>query len=65
MATKYFCDRCGVEVGQGELRVAELSIPPDPDISLDLCPECAQKVRSDIVGEPEETRAPGDLAAAP
>jgi hypothetical protein len=54
MAVRYFCDRCGKETGEGELRVAELSIPPDPDISLDLCEDCAQEVRVNIVGELED-----------
>ena len=51
MAVRYFCDRCGRETQEGELRAAELSIPPDPDISLDLCPACAQLVRSNILGD--------------
>ena len=50
MAVRYFCDRCGAETGEGELRAAELSIPPEPDISLDLCEQCAQQVRANIVG---------------
>ena len=51
MAVRYFCDRCGVETKEGELRVAELSLPPDPDISLDLCPTCARDVRTNLVGD--------------
>ena len=51
MAIKYFCDRCGRETNEGELRSADVSIPPEPDISLDLCPECAGEVRSNILGE--------------
>ena len=51
MAVRYFCDRCGRETEDGELRAAELSIPPDPDISLDLCSDCAQYMRSTIVGK--------------
>jgi len=51
MAVRYFCDRCGRETEEGELRSAEVSIPPDPDISLDLCAECAEEVRANIVGE--------------
>jgi hypothetical protein len=57
MATKYFCDRCEAETGPGELRVAELSIPPDPDISLELCADCVQQVRANIVGVREEVQA--------
>jgi hypothetical protein len=57
MAVRYFCDRCGNETGEGELRAAELSIPPDPDISLDLCPDCAQLMRSTIVGKEEAETA--------
>jgi hypothetical protein len=53
MAVRYFCDRCGAETGEGELRAAELSIPPEPDISLDLCPDCADLMRSTIVGRTE------------
>jgi hypothetical protein len=51
VAVRYFCDRCGRETGEGELRPAELSVPPDPDISLDLCPDCAGEVRSNILGQ--------------
>jgi hypothetical protein len=51
MAVRYFCDRCGRETEEGELRSADLSIPPEPDISLDLCPECVSEVRLNIVGE--------------
>ena len=57
MAVRYFCDRCGKETGEGELRVAELSIPPDPDISLDLCADCARVVRANILGQLAETEA--------
>jgi hypothetical protein len=53
MAVRYFCDRCERETGEGELRAAELSIPPEPDISLDLCLECAEYIRSAIVGKTE------------
>jgi hypothetical protein len=53
MAVRYFCDRCGKETEEGELRAAELSIPPEPDISLDLCSYCAGFMRSTIVGETE------------
>jgi len=45
MAVRYFCDRCGKETGPGELRSAELSLPPDPDVALDLCDACAVEVR--------------------
>jgi hypothetical protein len=51
MAVRYFCDRCERETEEGELRAAELSIPPEPDISLDLCPDCAEHMRSEIVGK--------------
>jgi hypothetical protein len=57
MAVRYFCDRCGAETREGELRVAELSIPPEPDISLELCEGCAQDARANIVGEREEANA--------
>jgi hypothetical protein len=49
VAVRYFCDRCERETQEGELRQAELSVPPDPDISLDLCPDCAGEVRSHIL----------------
>jgi len=51
VAVRYFCDRCGRETEEGELRQAELSVPPDPDISLDLCRDCAGEVRSNILGQ--------------
>jgi hypothetical protein len=56
VVVKYICDRCGRETEEGELRAAELSVPPDPDISLDLCPACAGQVRSNILGEKAENR---------
>ena len=55
MAVRYFCDRCGRETGEGQLRQAELSVPPDPDISLDLCADCARVVRANILGQLAET----------
>lgn len=57
MAVRYFCDRCGTETGEGELRVAELSLPPDPDLSLDLCPNCATDVREHLLGQAAEAMA--------
>jgi hypothetical protein len=51
MAVRYFCDRCGNETGPGELRQAEFSLPPDPDVTLDLCPGCAADVRGVVLGE--------------
>jgi hypothetical protein len=51
VAVRYFCDRCGRETREGDLRRAELSVPPDPDISLDLCQDCAGEVRSNILGQ--------------
>ena len=55
MAVRYFCDRCGNETGEGELRVAELSLPPDPDVALDLCPACAHEVRAQLLGRSAES----------
>jgi hypothetical protein len=51
VAVRYFCDRCGNETKEGELRVAELSLPPDADVSLDLCPVCATSVREHLLGQ--------------
>jgi hypothetical protein len=53
MAVRYFCDRCGAETGAGELRQAELTLPPDPDVALDLCPSCATEVRMHLLGDGE------------
>ena len=50
MAIRYFCDRCGTETGADDLRQAEFSLPPDPDIALDLCPSCATEVRKQLLG---------------
>jgi hypothetical protein len=61
MAVRYFCDRCGTETGDGELRVAELALPPDPDVTLDLCPTCATDVRRHVLGDGS---ASSDRAAA-
>ena len=54
MAVKYFCDRCDIEVGEGELRLAELSIPPDPDVSVELCPSCVHEVNVLFVSATDE-----------
>jgi hypothetical protein len=50
MAVRYFCDRCGAETGPDELRQAEFSLPPDPDVALDLCASCATDVRTHLLG---------------
>lgn len=63
MAVRYFCDRCETEVGKGELRVAELSLPPDPDLTLDLCPSCAIEVRESVLGSAGETAIAGSRAS--
>ena len=55
MAVRYFCDRCGNETKEGELRVAELSLLPDADVSLDLCPACATSVREHLLGQAAES----------
>ena len=55
MAVRYFCDRCGNETNEGGLRVAELSLPPDADVSLDLCPACATSVRENLLGKSAES----------
>jgi hypothetical protein len=57
MAIRYFCDRCGAEVPKEEFRVAELSLPPEPDISLDLCSACAEEVRRHMLGESQQATA--------
>ena len=51
MAVKYFCDRCGKETKEGELKVAELSLPPDADVSLELCQACATSVREHLLNQ--------------
>ena len=51
MAVRYFCDRCGSETGAEGLRQAEFSLPPDPDIALDLCLSCAKAVRRHLLGD--------------
>jgi len=45
MAVLYICDRCGNQTGPDDLRAAEFSIPPEPDVALDLCPACVIAVR--------------------
>jgi hypothetical protein len=50
MAVRYFCDRCEAETDEGGLRVAELSIPPDPDLSLELCSSCVDDVKTHLLG---------------
>jgi len=49
MAVIYICDRCGARTEPDGLRQAELSLPPEPDIALDLCRECAAEVREHLV----------------
>jgi hypothetical protein len=63
MAVRYFCDRCGNETGPGELRQAELSLPPDPDVTLDLCPSCATDVRGHLFGDAPGTARLDAVAA--
>lgn len=64
MAVRYFCDRCDIEVrDHGELRVAELSLPPDPDLTLDLCSSCATDVRTHVLGSAGQD--PAATGAAP
>src|SRR4051812_33741210 len=48
MAVIYVCDRCGAHTAPDGLTQAELSLPPDPDISLDLCGDCATQVREHL-----------------
>ena len=55
MAVRYFCDRCGNETKEGELRVAELSLLPDADVSLELCLACAISVREYLLGQASES----------
>jgi len=62
MAVRYFCDRCGRETGATELRQAEFSLPPDPDVALDLCESCATEVRQHLLGS---GAAVGNPAAVP
>jgi hypothetical protein len=50
MAVRYFCDRCERETTADELRRAEIAVAPDPAISLDLCLDCAERVKADILG---------------
>jgi hypothetical protein len=51
MVVKYFCDRCGNETGEGELRIGRLSIPPDLDVTIDLCPRCEEDARTGFLGK--------------
>ena len=51
MAVRYYCDRCERETTEGELRRAEIAVPPDPPISVDLCPDCVKRVKADILGK--------------
>jgi hypothetical protein len=50
MAVKYFCDRCGSETGEGELKVGRLAIPPDLDVTIDLCSTCEEDARTGFLG---------------
>jgi hypothetical protein len=63
MAVRYFCDRCGAETGPDELRQAEFSLPPDPDVALDLCSSCAKDVRTHLLGPEGATLAEAPKAA--
>jgi hypothetical protein len=39
---KYFCDWCGRETGDDEVRIVRVLLPPDPPITMEVCPECAK-----------------------
>jgi hypothetical protein len=64
MAIRYFCDRCGTETGPDDLRQAEFSLPPDPDIALDLCPGCATEARRQILGDLGASTVAAETAAS-
>jgi hypothetical protein len=59
MVVKYFCDRCGNETGEGELRIGRLSIPPDLDVTIDLCPRCEEDARTGFLGNAASTPPEG------
>jgi hypothetical protein len=59
MAVKYFCDRCGSETQEGELRVGRLSIPPDLDVTIDLCSTCEEDARTGFLGKAAATTSGG------
>jgi hypothetical protein len=66
MAVKYFCDRCGTETAEGELLIARLSIPPDTDITMDLCSGCSDSVKQHFASEgADETALSRSGGAAP
>jgi hypothetical protein len=62
MAVRYFCDRCGRETGEGELRIGRLSIPPDLDVTIDLCPSCEEDARTVFLGNAALTAGEQDTA---
>jgi len=55
MAVIYICDRCEARTEPDALTQAELTLPPEPDIALDLCRECAAAVRDHLVGASART----------
>ena len=65
MAVIYICDRCGTRTEPNQLRQAELSMPPDPDIALDLCLDCAAAVREHLVAGAASASDGGDWVSSP
>ena len=45
---KYFCDWCGRETGDDEVRIVRVLLPPDPPITMEVCPECAKKLYPEL-----------------
>jgi hypothetical protein len=39
---RYFCDWCGQETGEDDVRIARILVPPDPPVTMEICSECAK-----------------------
>jgi hypothetical protein len=46
---RYFCDWCGRETSEDEVRIAWVIVPPDPAISMEVCPECARNAATIVL----------------
>jgi len=48
---RYFCDWCGQETSEDDVRVAWVLVRPDPSIKMEICSECAKNAAAFASGE--------------
>lgn len=64
MALRYFCNKCGEETPERELRAATQAVSPSTDVAIDVCPACAEKLESAFADGGRVVPVPG-LARRP